>query len=156
MAKDFTITLLVDQSPEEIFNAVNDVRKWWSGFYSEEIKGNTEKLGDEFTFHAGSGAHYSKQKLVEVIPGEKVVWLVTESELRFLKNKSEWTGTKIVFDITKQISKTQLRFIHEGLTPVIECYDSCSPAWTMCVHEKLLQLITSGTRQPLKENLSLQ
>lgn len=156
MAKDFTITLMVDQSPEEVFNAVNNVRQWWCGFYSEEIRGNTEKLNDEFTFCAGSGGHHSKQKLVEVIPGKKVVWLVTESELRFLKNKSEWTGTKIIFDITKQNSKTQLRFIHEGLTPEIECYDSCSPAWTKYVHEKLMPLITSVKRQPLMENSSLQ
>lgn len=156
MAKDFSITLLVDQSREKVFNAVLNVREWWSGFYSEEIKGNTEKLNDEFTFRAGGGAHYSKQKVVEFIPVKKLVWLVTESELSFLKNNSEWTGTKIIFDISKQGSKTQLRFTHEGLSPAIECYNSCAPAWTRYIQEKLLPLATSGEIQPLKETLSLQ
>lgn len=148
MEKDFTATLLVDKSPEEVFNAVNNVRNWWSGFYSEEIKGDTEKLNDEFTFRAGGGAHYSKQKLVEVIPNKKVVWLVTESELSFLKKRNEWTGTKVIFEISEKDAKTQLRFTHEGLVPAIECYDSCSPAWSKYIKDKLLPLITLGDGQP--------
>ncbi len=74
-AKDFEVTFLIDQSSKEIFNAITNVRGWWSGLHSEEIEGSSNKLNDEFTFRAGGGAHYSKQKLVEVIPDKKVVWL---------------------------------------------------------------------------------
>src|SRR6516225_10146283 len=137
-SSNFTTTLLVDQSPNDVFNAVNNVREWWSGFYSEEIVGSTEMLNDEFIFRAGEGAHYSKQKLVEVVPNKKVVWLVTESSLRFLRKKNEWTGTRIIFEISKKDSKTALQFTHEGLVREIECYESCSPAWTMYIQQKLL------------------
>jgi len=85
--KNFTTTLIVDQTPEEVFNVVRNVRGWWSGYYSEEFEGNTEKLNDEFSFRAGGGAHYSRQKLIEVIPDKKVVWLVTDSKLDFLEKK---------------------------------------------------------------------
>ena len=87
--KNFTITLVVDQTAEEVFNAVRNVRGWWSGYYSEEINGSTKERNDEFSFRAGSGAHYSMQKLIEVIPNKKVVWLVTDSKLDFLENKDE-------------------------------------------------------------------
>jgi uncharacterized protein YndB with AHSA1/START domain len=139
--RDFTTTLLVDQSPEEVFRAATNVREWWSGFYSEEFEGRTEKLNDEFTFTAADGAHYSKQKLIEVIPGKKITWLITDSKLSFLKNESEWTGTKVTFEISKKGKKTQLVFTHEGLVPEIECYNSCAPAWTGYVQDRLLNLI---------------
>jgi len=142
--KNFTTTLIVDQTPEEVFNAVRNVRGWWSGYYSEDIKGDTEKLNDEFSFRAGGGAHYSRQKLVEVIPNKKVVWLITDSKLDFLEKKDEWTGTKIIFDISTKGNKTQLVFTHEGLIPEIECYDSCAPAWSQYLQNKLLPLITKG------------
>ncbi|MGB4848992.1 MAG: SRPBCC domain-containing protein [Saprospiraceae bacterium] len=139
--KDFSITLLVNKTPEQVFKAVKNVRDWWSGYYSEEFKGDTEKLNDEFSFRAGGGAHYSKQKLVEVIPNNKIVWLITDSKLTFIEKTDEWTGTKVIFDISEKGSNTQLTFTHEGLTPQIECYDACAPAWTQYVQNKLLPLI---------------
>jgi hypothetical protein len=150
-ATDFTITLLADKTPEEVFNAVINVRKWWHGYYSEEIEGNTEKLHDEFIFRAGEGIHYSKQKLIEVVPNKKIVWLVTDSELSFLQNKTEWTGTKIVFEISEREGKNQLVFTHEGLVPEIECYDSCSPTWTRYLQNKLLPMINTVERQSNKK-----
>ncbi|HUR12285.1 MAG TPA: hypothetical protein VM012_12995, partial [Flavitalea sp.] len=92
--KDFTTSILVDKSPREVFDAVNNVRGWWQG----EIKGNTEKLHDEFTYQMKT-FHFSKQKIVESIPGKKVVWQVTESNLSFISKTDEWTGTTIQFDL---------------------------------------------------------
>ena len=136
---DFIATILVDQTPEEVFHAVNNVRGWWSG----EIEGNTEKLNDEFSYRSGE-FHFSKQKLIEVVPEKKVVWLVTESQLNFVKNKNEWTGTKIYFEISEQDTKTQLRFTHQGLIPGIECFGGCSNAWGKLIQQSLFSLITTG------------
>lgn len=140
---DFTLTLLSDKTPEEVFNAVTNVREWWSGYYLEEIEGNTEKLNDEFIFRAGEDVHYSKQKLIEVVLDKKIVWLVTDSKLSFLKKTDEWTGTKILFEISKKGNKTEMVFTHQGLTPKVECYDACSPAWTQYLQNKLLPMITA-------------
>lgn len=136
---NYTTTIVVDKTPKEVFTAINNVRGWWQG----EIEGSTDKLNEEFAYRM-EDMHYSKQKVVEIIPNEKVMWLVTESQLNFIDDKSEWTRTKIVFDISEVNKKTQLRFTHIGLLPEVECYDDCSNAWGALIQKSLFSLITTG------------
>jgi hypothetical protein len=147
-AKNFTITFTVDQTPEDAFAAINNVRGWWTG--SPGVDGNTAKLGDEFTYRY-EPHHYSKQKITEFVPGEKVVWLVLEATLNFVKDKTEWTGTKIIFEIAKKGKKTEVRFTHVGLAPEIECFDACSNAWASYVNGSLRSLISSAKGTPNKK-----
>lgn len=62
--------------------------------------------------------------------------------------KNEWTGTKIIFDISETGDKTKLVFTHEGLVPEVECYGACSLAWTEYVQHSLFNLITTGKGDP--------
>lgn len=140
--QDFTTAFTVDQTPKEAFDAVNNPRAWWSG----EIEGSTDKLNAEFTYRY-KDIHYSKQKVTELVPGKKVVWLVTESRLNFIEDKAEWNGSKISFEIAKKGDKTELRFTHVGLVPDGECYSSCSGAWGSLINGSLKKLITTGQDQ---------
>jgi len=136
---DFTTTITVEQTPQEVFDAINTPQNWWSG----EFEGNTKNLNDEFTYRY-QDMHYSRQRVIESITGEKVVWLVTESHLSFLEDKEEWTGTKIIFNISKKVGKTELKFTHEGINPGVECYDACSTAWGQLIQQSLFTYITTG------------
>ena len=138
-SKNYTVTIAVDQSPDQVFAAINDVRGWWSG----ELTGVTNRLGAEFTY-AYKTYHRSTHKITELTPGKRVVWHTTNASINFVKDKSEWTGTYIVFDITRKAGKTELRFTHIGLVPTIECYGGCSGAWQSLITEGLYNLITKG------------
>lgn len=138
-SQNFTTSFTVDQTPEEAFAAISDVRGWWTG----EIEGSTGKIGDEFTYRY-KDVHYSKQKLIEVTPARRVVWLVVDARLQFTKDKSEWKGTKLTFEISPKGGKTEVRFTHAGLVPDFECYDACSSAWSSLVGGNLRRLIANG------------
>jgi hypothetical protein len=140
---NFNTTFLVDQTPHEVFNAVNNVRGWWS----ERIEGGTEQLNDVFTYRRWE-LHQCTMKLIEVIPDKKVVWLVLDNYFSFTEDKTEWIGTKISFDISEKDGKTQLHFTHWGLVPAYECYNICFDAWTSYINGSLQSLITTGKGQP--------
>ena len=141
--QDLTINLRIGQTPKEVFQAINNVRGWWS----EEIEGNTQKLNDEFTYHY-KDVHICRMKLTEVVPDKKVVWSVSNNYFSFTKDSSEWTGTKVIFDISEKNGKTQLHFTHEGLTPGYECYHACYDGWTNYIKKSLYNLITTGRGEP--------
>jgi hypothetical protein len=141
--KGFTTSFTVDQSPKEVFKAVNNVCGWWSG----EVVGDTGKLGAEFTYRY-KNMHYTKQQVTEFVPGKKVVWHVSDAELTFVKERAEWIGTDIVFEIAKKDGQTELRFTHVGLVPAFECYGGCSGAWGALVDGNLRNLIATGKNQP--------
>lgn len=137
--QNFTSSFTVDQRPGEVFAAIVDVPRWWTG----DVKGTAGKLGDEFTYRY-EDAHYSKQKVTEFVPDQKIVWQVTDSHLQGPDDPSEWTGTEIVFEISPKGGQTELRFAHRGLVPEFECFETCSNAWGFYVNGSLRRLITTG------------
>jgi activator of Hsp90 ATPase-like protein len=136
----YTATIEVAKSPEDVFEHINQVSKWWS----KDFEGSSSNLHDQFVIYH-PGRHYSKQKLIELIPGKKLVWLVTESTLAWLEHdKHEWTNTRMVFEITPKGDQTVLHFTHEGLVPEKECYAMCDQGWNMVIKERLFNFITEG------------
>jgi hypothetical protein len=142
---DFTTSFVVDQSPEEVFQAINNVRGWWG----EDVEGTNANIGDEFTYRV-QDIHYSKLRVIERIPNEKIIWQVIDNHLNFVEDQTEWVGTTISFAIAASGDQTEVRFAHLGLFPQFECFDVCSNAWGSLMHSSLRSFITTGTGNPYR------
>mgnify|MGYP001552947036 CR=1 FL=1 len=138
--EDFTATIEVSKSPQIVFRSItSDVAKWWGG---KDLEGKSIHLNDEFIINH-PGAHYSKQKLVEVVHGKKIVWLVTDSTLYWLKkDQHEWANTRMRGEITTRGDKTVLHFTHEGLVPEKECHAMCEQGWNTVIKDYLFNFIS--------------
>ena len=141
--QDFTTTILVDQTPQKVFNAITNPHAWWS----EEIEGNNSTVNDVFTYHY-EDVHFCKVELIEVVPNKKIVWKIVDNHFNFTKDKTEWINTKVSFEISRQGDKTQLVFTHIGLVPEYECYEACHQGWTHYIQNSLKNLIETGKGLP--------
>ena len=117
--QSLTTAFTVDQTPEVAFAAINNVRGWWSG----RIEGTTDQLGAEWTYRY-EDVHLSKQKITELVPGKKVVWDVLDGYLNFVEDKTEWKGTKIIFDIAARRRQNRGPVHPRGLSPGLRVFRS--------------------------------
>ncbi len=140
-SESFTATIEVAASPHDVFECICDVSKWWGG---RDLEGRARRLHDEFTITHGD-AHYSKQRVIELVPDRRVVWLVVEGRLGWLeRDPQEWTNTRLIFDITSTRGSTRLHFTHDGLVPAKECYARCSSGWNLVIADHLFTFISDG------------
>ena len=142
---DFTTSFVVDQSPETVFEAINNVRGWWG----EDVDGSNANVGDEFTYRV-KDVHRSRLRVIERVPNQKVVWLVLENHMNFVEDQTEWVGTTISFEIGTKLDQTEVRFAHLGLSLQFECFGVCSNAWGSLIGSSLPSLIATGTGYPYK------
>ena len=141
--RNYTASFVVDQTPEEVFDAINNPRGWWS----EDVEGHTGRLGAVWFYHYQS-VHRCTLKVTESVPAKRIVWHVLDNYFDFIDDQTEWIGTDVVFDIAKKGDKTELRFTHVGLVPTDECYSVCSDAWGGYIKQSLHDLISTGTGAP--------
>lgn len=135
----FSKAILVHKTPAESFDAIRNFRGWWS----EEIDGDTDKLNEIF-FYRYKDIHLCKLQLTESVRGSRLVYRVLENEFNFIKDKTEWAGTHLIFDIVAEGAQTKVTFTHDGLTPDDECYKVCQDAWSGYIGNSLKSYIETG------------
>lgn len=146
--QDYTTTMLVDKTPQQVFEAINNVRGWWS----ENVDGSPENLNSEWLYFY-KDVHRTMLKTVELVPGKKVVWHVKDNFFNFTRDKTEWKDDHIIFEIRPKDGKTELQFTHQGLVPHYECYDVCNDAWTHYIQDSLRALIETGKGKPTVQDV---
>lgn len=140
---NYTLSFTVPQSPDAVFAAIANVRGWWS----QEISGGTEQVGDVFAYRY-QDLHRCRIAVIEAALGRKMVWHVLDNYFSFTQDETEWKGTDMIFDITRKGDVTEVTFTHRGLVPTYECYEACSQGWQMYVEGSLRELIMTGKGRP--------
>lgn len=140
----FSTSITVSKSPHKVFEAIGNVRGWWL----DNIKGQADKLNDEFKFYVNQRLQFHL-RVVEVIPRKSMVWKVLYQSFSSTR-KREWIDTTMLFDISSIENETRLCFTHMGLVPTLQCYEACQSAWTKYIHLSLFDFICQGQGQPNK------
>ncbi len=137
--KNFNTTITVNASAGEAIKKISNIPEWWGVTFT----GSTDKLNDKFIVKM-SGDSFFNFTVDELIPGKRLVWLVTDCNMPWYSDKKEWANTKLIFDLTENNGITEIKFTHEGLTPEVECYKDCETGWTHWIRTSLLSYFTTG------------
>ena len=146
--QSYRTTVAVQATPQQAYEAINDVRGWWS----QDVDGRTDTVGAEFAYRGnqdGENLHRAQIRVTELVPGHRVVWDVLDNWMRFVDDQAEWKGTRIVFEIAPTAEGAKIRFTHLGLVPSYECFDVCFDAWTFFLQSSLRGLIDTGRGEPM-------
>ena len=136
---DFSSSISVKMNPADAIKKIGNIPDWWGVTFS----GDSKKQGDQFIVKMG-GDSFFNFTVEELIPGQRVVWLVTDCYMPWYSDKKEWANTKLIFDLTENDGLTTVNFIHEGLTPDVECYKDCNLGWTHWIQKSLFSYLTTG------------
>jgi hypothetical protein len=139
---DYSLSITAKITAREALERISRVSEWWTKGFT----GASQKLGDRFTVRFGET--FVDFTIVEVIPEERTVWQVTNSYLHWINNKTEWTGTRIVWEVLAEHETTTVRMTHVGLHPGVECYENCEVGWNFCCGESLLKLLRENKGLP--------
>lgn len=132
-------TISAPVSASAAFHDINQVSGWWA----KHVEGYTESLHDVFTVRFGTT--WVTFEVTDMTPYRRIEWLVTDCYLPWLTDTTEWTGTRVVFEI----SDGQVTMTHHGLVPQAECYEQCERGWNEHFGESLSRFLTGHVGMPV-------
>ena len=142
--ENYQAIIIANKPAAACMDAINHVNEWWTAGF----EGKTSRVND--SFKVDFGKTFVDFRVIETHPGKKLVWLVTDCNIQGIKDKLEWKGTKVVWDLKPIKEGTEITMTHIGLVPEVECFDMCQTGWNFYVKTSLLKLLTEGNGLPDK------
>lgn len=132
----YSVEIELSKSIEEVFKHLIDLSKWWP----EEFVGKELQLNLEFELKTGED-HYSKNKVIQYVPNQKLVWITTESWRS--SDQFDWTGTQFLFELIPKANDTLLKFTYDGVVLENE-KDRLGQICDFCIKDLFYKFIISG------------
>jgi hypothetical protein len=139
----YTCSFTAELPPAEAMERIEDVGAWWTRGFA----GSSRRAGDAFRVKFDSGTWVDFQ-VSEVVPRRKAVWLVTDCYLTWVRDRKEWKGTKIAWELSPAKEGTKVTMTHLGLTPRAECYKDCEAGWNFYAAKSLQKFMADGVGLP--------
>jgi uncharacterized protein YndB with AHSA1/START domain len=137
---DFASTLSFAAPPNAVFDALTSLSglsRWWTPAHGSGL------AGGELTFVFGDDSVV--MRVDEAARPSAIRWTVTAISFESMR---DWAGTTISFAISPDDQGgSRLQFQHVGLTPQLECFDTCSSGWRQCL-ATLVSYVDRGTGHP--------
>lgn len=146
---DYQKSIEVQKPADEVYDAITKhISDWWSN----DLTGSARDAGDCFTIAFGKTK--KTMEISEVIPNQKVVWTCVQAyiDMSSLANKSEWTGTQLIWQLNTEHRNTTLTFLHKGLNQNLQCYNVCETGWNTFLASLESYLKTGKGNPYLKQN----
>jgi uncharacterized protein YndB with AHSA1/START domain len=131
--------IAVNMGAGEVISRIGNVTGWWG----VSCSGSTERPGDAFVIRMG-GDSFFNCTVAELVPGRRLVWLVTDCNMPWYSDRKEWKGTRMIFDLQAHGGGTKVTFTHEGLTADVECYRDCAAGWSHWIGTSLAAYLDTG------------
>jgi hypothetical protein len=140
--QDYRVSISAPVSALGAYDKLGRVSEWWA----KDFEGSARHFGDVFKVRFGET--FVDFKITEAVPGSKVVWYVTNCYLPWLRDKTEWNDTNVIFEISTRQGETIVTMTHEGLTPEVECFEACEQGWNHHFGESFKKFLTDGHGMP--------
>jgi len=135
----YSVSVMLTKPIGYVFDHIIDLSQWWP----EDFSGEKIKLDSEFVLSSGD-THFSKNKVIEFVPNRKLAWLTTES-IRKTDNY-DWSGTKMIFELTPFDDDTLLKFTYDGVVLEDES-DRLIQICDMTIKDLLYNFIINGRKK---------
>lgn len=134
---NYTKQIEVSANAQRVFSALTDkLHLWWG-----KVKDANFEANGYFTIQFENG-YWWTFKIVAFLPNKKIIWKCVEGEPEFNK---EWIGHILHWEVEEiDNTKTIINFRQIGLTPDINCYETCSNTWDKFLVEDLKSFLNTG------------
>ncbi len=133
------------QPPDAVFDAfttLTGIAGWWT----EQVSGSGAQGGELTLGFPNSDGPRVVLRVDTAERASSIVWSVRD--VPPLPAWEEWAGTRVVVRLAPDgAGGTRMEFEHEGLTPQLHCYGTCSRGWDAGL-ERVRSYVDRGTRRP--------
>lgn len=119
---------------------IDGLSEWWT----RTTKGESEP-GRTIHFQFDRG--FFDMKVLELVPGERVLWQVVDGP-------EEWIGTKVRFELRREGEHTIVLFTHEGWREPVELMHHCSTKWAVFLLS-LKSRVETGAGAPAPDDVKI-